>query len=319
MGNFFSENSQFFFRKKMVAGGRPLWYLQTFTTGSMFILTIFFMSTCLSWMSGLTKIVEDPGGNLREMPKPDQDIMVKDSRVFLGTLKGGAFYCNVIMGVIGFISGAAFSYLLYRERAKVIYAQVWFGIVCSFSLIWMVTTIVLFVELDELAGRIPQKHVEHVPSPLSTIRKWGKDSSTSTAIGLIAFPVILFLFLSFVAYRLYVKLEVFGNQNPDQIATENRPGSWFERKGGAEGGTWERSQDPGESLLVSAVNAQLVYEGEDAGGSLLMRKRKEGGEGDEFKPPRITQAELVQEELRSNEAGGGGWASWLEDVFDYTF
>jgi hypothetical protein len=300
----------------MVAGGRPLWYIQSFTTFSMLFLTLFFMGVCLSWGSGLRQIMEDPGGHLQDMTPKERQFIVNWSTVLLETVKGANFFVNMGFGLLASAAGVAFSYALYREKVQLIYCKIWFATVCSYTLIWMVTSIVFYVELDEIAGRI-HKYIAHLPPPLTTVHKWGKENSGATAIALIAFPVILFLFLSFVAYRLYVKINIYGNSSTDHIATETHPGSWFERQIGAEGGTWEREPtDPmiGTNSQPPLVNAQ----GDEVSTFSLFRRRQTTSQMGGEEKPFVAAATLVEEEV-SRDTVTGGWGSWLEDVFDYTF
>jgi len=284
----------------MVAGGKPLWYLEVFTTVSTLFLTLFFMAVCLSWSTGLGKLINDSESLLSEFPQDRRKKLLDDCSAFREFLLGGTFYSNVLLGLIVSILGGVFGYLMLRERVKVLHSQIWLATVSVYTLVWMVTSIVFFVELEELA-RTLKKHVEHIPSPLNSIYKWGEENTSSTVIGLVITPTILFLFLSFVAYRLYVKIEIFGNQNPERIATENTPGSWFERQGGAEGGTWER-----ESHKIDD-DRPLVKAQEDSA-----EVNREDIDGDITKEGHLTRS------LRADSVSNG-WGAWLEDVFDYTF
>jgi hypothetical protein len=121
---------------------------------------------------------------------------------------------------------------------------------------------------------------------------------------LIVFPTAAFIFLTFVSYRLYSKLQVFGNLNPDNIvADENHPASWFERKTGAEGGTWQRDPVPSFVPVVEVIP-------QDFDGA--------GGPTDEPLLPSDAQKEAPVETAIHQEGDvTGGWGSWLEDVFDY--
>ena len=304
----------------MVAGGRPLWYLELFTTFSTLFLTLFFAGICLSWSSGLAKIVDDPQAQLANYPSNKRHQLAKYCNEFKEILQGGTLISNMVLGLLLVLLGSTFGYLLHRERAKLIYSKIWFAIVSSYTLVWMVTSIVFYTELAELAGRIGDEFGNEVPVPLNTINKWGKDNSTSTVIGLVIWPTLLFLFLSFAAYRLYIKLSVFGNHNPERIATENTPGSWFARQSGAEGGTWERESALGDPL----VKAQAMQDDFPSNGDASDNHDNEGtgfAHTDETKRS-ITQVhapgQVEPKPLRSDSVTSG-WGTWLEDVFDYTF
>ena len=275
----------------MAAGGKPLWYLEMFTTFSILFLTIFFVSVVSSWSSGLKKIIADPAENLGDFPEKDRKQLLKNLKYFDESISGASLYCNLIVGFSVGAAGIAFAYLLYKEKIREIFGLVWFGLVSGFTLVWMVTTVVFYVALDEVSGPIPERHANLLSPPLSTIHKWGRTNLGSTIQGLVVWPTVAFLFLSFVAYRLHVKLSIFGNTNPDTVgATETKPGSWFDRKSNAQGGTWERETDE-----VPLVEGEVVSD----------------------EAP-LTEAVLVEGQLRSDSMTGG-WAPWLEDVFDYTF
>jgi hypothetical protein len=310
----------------MVAGGKPLWYLEMLTTFSIFFLTVFFAGVLGSWSAGLARVIDNPKEHLDHFPPDQIPSLVKNFQYLRHTITGATFYFNLCVGSVAAISGALFGYLLYKEKVKSIYGMVWFGIVCSFTIVWMVTSVIFYVDLEEVASRIKVKtsEVDDLSAPISTIRKWGKDNSTSTVLGLIVGPTAGFLFLCFVAYRLNSKLEVFGNLNPDMIVVdETHPGSWFERKTGAEGGTWER-----ESPAQIVEGEPLMEERKSGKFPLLQRveeavERKQGSlrEDDVL----TTDASPVVggnpdgQEMITKEEQQQGWGNWLEDVFDYTF
>ena len=286
--------------QKMPAGGKPLWYIQMFTTFSVLFLTFFFIGTLGSWSSKLKGIIEDPVAGLQDLHLQDSGkhtALIRAITDFHGTISGGTFYVNLLVGLCVGCAGIGFAYLLYKEKIKEVYGLIWLGAVGSFTLIWMVTTVVFYVELDETSGRIPKAFcgadgrspcADVLPFPLSVIHKWGQVNSGMTMQGLVVWPTIAMLFLTFVAYRLHAKLAVFGNVNPDTvIATETKPGSWFDRQENAVGGTWER--DPDDEALL----------------------------GKDSEEPPLTEAVLV--DGMRGDSMTGGWAPWLEDVFDYTF
>jgi len=310
----------------MVAGGKPLWYLEMLTTFSIFFLTVFFAGVLGSWSAGLARVIDNPKEHLDHF-SPDQiPSLVKNFQYLRHTITGATFYFNLCVGSVAAISGALFGYLLYKEKVKSIYGMVWFGIVCSFTIVWMVTSVIFYVDLEEVASRIKVKtsEVDDLSAPISTIRKWGKDNSTSTVLGLIVGPTAGFLFLCFVAYRLNSKLEVFGNLNPDMIvADETHPGSWFERKTGAEGGTWER-----ESPAQIVEGEPLMEERKSGKFPLLQRveeavERKQGSlrEDDVLTTDAspVVGGNTDGQEMITKEEQQQGWGNWLEDVFDYTF
>ena len=291
----------------MVAGGKPLWYIQVFTTFSAFVLTIVFMSVSLSWSKGLRAVVADPNTTLRTTHLLHIDKVVESAKVLIETLTGVGLYFNVGVGFTVVVAGSLFGFLLYKEKVKPIYSLVWFWLVSAFTLVWMVTSIVFFVEVEETAGRALMNFDLAGQRPLTAIQNWGHYNSSSTVIGLIVAPTIVFMFLSFVAYRHNTKLLIFGNANPDNVATENTPGSWFDRKAGAEGGTWER--EPVEEEPAYSDNAQVS--------GLVQRRSVKLDEDGAV----IAEATMVDEQGLHGRHGSmtGGWGSWVEDVFDYTF
>jgi len=228
---------------------------------------------------------------------------------FARTMRGATFWFNLVIGVLATLSGAAFGYLLYKEKVKEIHGLIWFSIVSSFTLVWMITSIIFYCDLESIAQLTKPKNKnddgdEFDVSPLLTIRKWGHDSSSATVQGIVVFPTALFLFLSFVAYRLYSKLQVFGNINPDTVvADETHPASWFERKTGAEGGTWQRESVPAFVPVVEVIPQD--YDG--ASGPNEEPLLNSGPKGDQS----------VDTTLHKQGDVSGGWGSWLEDVFDY--
>ena len=305
----------------MVAGGKPLWYLELFTTFSTFFLTIFFLWVCLSWSAGISKIVQNPKTELEFYPETNRGKLAKNCSDFLSVLKGGTFYVNLAVGSIVISLGSAMGYLMMREKTNVLYSKIWFGAISSYTLVWMVTSIVFFTEVEELASAIG-KNVEHVKPPLTTIYKWGHENKGSTVVGLVVAPTSIFLFLSFVAYRLYAKIEVFGNQNPERIATENTPGSWFERQGGAEGGTWEREPPNfGGEARQSLVKAQVMnVDGATESNRPIVQFSPDPQTNNDDAMVDIVQesAPLENKPLRS-DSHTAGLGTWLEDIFDYTF
>jgi hypothetical protein len=289
----------------MVSGGKPLWYLEMFTTFSIFVLTIFFSSTLGSWASGLYSILDDP-----EHTKLYTKVYIDYMKDFARTMRGATFYFNLGMGLLATISGAILGYLIYKEKVKHLYGLVWFGIVSSFTLVWMITSVIFYCDLSGIATLTkPSKTIEDKDqfdvAPLPTIRRWGHDNSGATVQGLVVFPTAAFLFLSFVAYRLYSKLQVFGNINPDNVvADENHPASWFERKTGAEGGTWQReSAVPAFVPIVEVIPQDYDGSNEPNDQPLL---------ADDVKKQPTAETTIH----RQGDVTGG-WGSWLEDVFDY--
>ena len=98
----------------MVAGGKPLWYIQIFTTVSAFILTIFFMSVCMNWSSGLDG-----------MPRPDKypwddwDTLKTAGFVpFREKLQGSLLWFNLGSGLLTTLGGSLFAYVLYQQKIK---------------------------------------------------------------------------------------------------------------------------------------------------------------------------------------------------------
>jgi hypothetical protein len=303
----------------MVAGGKPLWYIQIFTTTSTLIFTIFFASVCSSWSGGLSGILAD-----KEAKKPEKftegewkHLLVNYLEPFSKSLSSFLLWANIGTGVLVVAAGAAFGYLLYRHQIRLVYAQAWFGLVAVYSLIWMVTSLLFYVKTEEVAGQYNGERKQEVPPPLDSIRNWGKNRTTSTIVGMVVFPTLLYLFLTFVAYRLYLKLEIYGNDDPERINRDFAPGSWVERKGAAEGGTWEREEVG--VIMIKASDDADIQSGDDG-----MRKRRIGNpqNGTEVEaklvgPEDVQQGVLV--DAVQNDSVTGGWGGWLEDVFDYTF
>lgn len=305
----------------MVAGGKPLWYLELFTTFSIFFLTMFFAAVLASWSAGLTRVMEDPKEYLGNFPDDKIPGLLKNLDYLKHTITGATFYFNLCVGSVAAIAGAGFGYLLYKEKVKALYGTVWFWTVCAFTIVWMVTSVIFYVDLEEVASRIiPKKgELDELNAPISTIRKWGKDNSTSTVIGLIVGPTAGFLFLCFVAYRLNSKLEVFGSVNPDLIVSdETHPGSWFERKTGAEGGTWQREGPP---QIVEGE--PLVEEKRTSGNFSLFQRTEEAVKSriqeDDALTTDASPTSPDQQLIGTKEEQQAGWGNWLEDVFDYTF
>lgn len=303
----------------MVAGGKPLWYIQLFTTFSTLVFTIFFASVCSSWSGGLSDILKDRDAKRPEKFQEKQWIHLLQNYVepFSKSLTSFLLWFNLGSGLVVVAAGSAFGYLLYRHKIRLLYAQAWFGLVAIHSLMWMVTSIIFYTKTEQFAGQYDGDDKKEVPSPLDTIRNWGKYKSTSTIMGMVIFPTLLYLFLTFVAYRLYVKIEIYGNDDPERINRDFAPGSWVERKGAAEGGTWER-EDVGMALIKASddVDDPSTVEG--------MRQRRiatpQNGTEVEAKlvgPDDVQQAVLV--DPMRNDSVTGGWGGWLEDVFDYTF
>jgi hypothetical protein len=308
----------------MVAGGKPLWYLQVFTTFSTLVFTIFFTSVCLSWSGGLANVSRP-----KKFPEDDWEATVEAFIIpFRTKLSASLLWFNLSVGLLTTIGGAIFGYLLYRRRIKLFYSWIWFGLVCAFTIVWMSTSIILSVEVSDLASRFDDPDYEkYLTGSLSSIYSWGKRRSSATIIGLIVFPTILYLFLSFVAYRLYVKLEIFGNENPENLRRDYAPGDWVERKKAAEGGTWHREE---ESMpLVVKPDIPVPENNETTANTFSsegMRQRKSPPifEGDYGEESNVVSLESV----KTNVLTGGpnradsltdGWGNWLEDVFDYTF
>jgi hypothetical protein len=293
-------------KEEMVAGGKPLWYIEIFTTGATLIFTIFYASVCASWSGGLAEVLSTPE---RKPPDyPNWGHMLKDIKPFQKWLTSYMLWLNLATGLTVTIAGAAFAYLLLRHKIRLLYSQIWFGLVALFTLVWMVSSIMFFVKTEELAGRVDLDFSNKVPTPLPAILAWGKKRTAATVIGMIVFPTLLYLFLTFVAYRHYVKIEIYGNDDPERINRDYAPGSWVERKGAAEGGTWEREEEESDPL---------VKESEEIEG---LRQRRSNGTTPAGTPPdgdAVQEAVLV-DSLR-NDSVTKGWGAWLEDVFDYTF
>ena len=105
----------------MVAGGKPLWYLQLFTTGGAFVLTVFFLSICFSWSSGLNAPARPP-----KYPKDEWDHLLREGvDPFRQSLTSFMLWINMGVGILISIGGTAFAYLLYREKTTMFYTQVW--------------------------------------------------------------------------------------------------------------------------------------------------------------------------------------------------
>lgn len=275
------------------------------TTFAVLFLTVFFVFVMATWRSGITEALENPGEHLSYIPEERLARFVKDLGHFNARISGSTFYFPLAVGLVVSAGGTAFGYALYKEKAKESYALIWFGMVCSFTLVWMVTTIIFYVDLTGVAGGFGKKIQDELEAPFTMINSWGKKKAGTTAIALIVGPTIGFLFLSFVAYRLYIKLSIFGNQNPDivGIATETKPGSWFDRQTGAEGGTWQREPD---EATVAPPLLQANSMASNGGGE---QSYERSGTVEEEKPPVVLQADNP----------GGALGTWLEDVFDYTF
>jgi hypothetical protein len=295
----------------MVAGGKPLWYLQIATTASTLILTVFFTATCMSWASGLGEPVKPP-----KYPKDEWNQLVKERiEPFRASLKSAMLWINLAVGTAVVAGGAAFGYLMYRSKTKLLYSQIWFGLVAAFTLVWMICSIVFYVNTEELAGNLLSDHRQSLTGSLSSVYRWGKKRSGTTVIGLVIFPTGLYLFLTFVAYRLYSKLEIFGNEAPEKVNREYAPGTWVERSAAAEGGSWERDE------AAPLVKAQEGEEGaEPTTASQVALIVPGDGEAEEVivKPLEEVQNAVLIEDAKTDSMTGG-IGSWLEDVFDYTF
>ena len=297
----------------MVAGGKPLWYLEIFTTGSTLILTIFFVATCISWSGGLDGVTRPD-----RFPKDEWESLLKNGiEPFRKSLQGMLLWFNIATGMSTAIAGSAFAYLLYRQKIRVFFSWIWFGLVAAFTIVWMATSIILYVGIDDLARKFPDDLARSFSFPLSSIYRWGKSRSSATIIGLIIFPTVLYLFLTFVAYRLYVKLEIYGNENPEKRHREYAPGSWVERKQAAVGGTWEREEEENVPLVKppEAVS-NIPNKGE-------IRNRKaspppDNSDSDAKQLVEVQHGVIAGGSARSDSLSGG-WGNWLEDVFDYTF
>jgi hypothetical protein len=286
----------------MVAGGKPLWYLQLFTTGSALVLTVFFLSICLSWASGLSDPARPP-----KYPIEEWDHLLREGiHPFRESLSSFMLWCNLGMGLTICACGAAFGYLLYREKTTLLYAHIWFGIVSAFTLVWMVTSIIFYVKTEELAGNLLSDQRQSFTGSLLSVYNWGKTRSGATAIGLIVFPTCLYLFLSFVAYRLSVKIEIYGNENPERATNSLAPGSWVERKAAADGGTWDREET---QPLVKAQEGSIH-------GAVLVESDTE--QAAPVATLEEVQEAVIHEDVKEDNVTAG-WGSWLEDVFDYTF
>lgn len=296
----------------MVAGGRPLWYLQLFTTGSTFVFTVFFLSVCSSWASGLNDPARPP-----KYPKDEWNHLVKEGiGPYKESLRSALLWINLIVGLAVVGCGAAFAYLMYKSKTKLLYSQVWFGLIAAFTLVWMLSSIVFYVRTEELAGCVLSDHRESLTGPLSSVYDWGKKRSGATVIGLIVFPTALYLFLTFVAYRLYVKLEIFGNENPEKVSREYAPGTWVERTAAAEGGSWEREE--ARSLVKEQEGATDAISGNGTQVAVVITSGIGEVEEVVVQPlNEIQNAVLVEDSKTDSMTGGVG--SWLEDVFDYTF
>ena len=309
----------------MVSGGKPLWYLQMGTTGATFFFTVFFMGLLVSWAKGIDSILADYEAEGGGQGKRTVEDLGKESKLewyphhhrahfmeflydFRRTIRASTLWFNLIPVLVCVAGGVFFAYTLYKTKTRVLYAQVWFGLVSVYALVWMVTSVVLYVDLEELAGEVHKDARELVPNPLRTMLKWGRENTSTTVIMLIVVPTALYLFLSFVAYRLYSKLEVYENEDPDKPATEYAPGSWIERKTAAEGGTWEAVAEP--EILTATMDEEVTVEPAEAPllrrPSLLKEEEK------------VQQAELIETKLR-DESVSGNIGGWLEDIFDYTF
>ncbi len=306
----------------MVSGGRPLWYLQLFTTGAAFVLTIFFASVCLSWSSGLAEIAKPP-----KYPQDEWDHFIKEGiRPYKDAISSALVWVNLACGLSVVCGGGAFGYLLYRRKVTLLYTKIWFGLVAVFTLVWMISSVVFYVKTEEVAGGVLSDHKQSITSPLSSVYSWGKKRSGATVIGLVVFPTCLYLFLTFVAYRLHVKIEIYGNENPENVNRDFAPGTWVERKAAAEGGTWEREE--AVPLVVEGKEGVTKLDptgnvtGADPTGAPQVVVAISTGENDEQQVvvqslEEVQQAVLVEDAKTDNMTGGLG--SWLEDVFDYTF
>ncbi len=291
----------------MVAAGKPLWYLQMATTGAVCLLTLFFISVMASWHSGIDEILEDATHALEKYPEGKRGNLLKYLADFTRRISGSTFYFPLVVGFTVGGLGSAFSYSLYKEKAKELFGLVWFGLVCSFTLVWMVTSIIFYVDVTFIGKKFNKEEAYYLEPPLSTLYSWGRENATGTALWLIVVPTLTFIFLSFASYRLYVKLSVFGNANPDIVgeATETKPGSWFDRQTGAEGGTWQREEEkivaPGSLKQTNVVDSKTG----------IIRPEIVVVELDEKKP--------VLGAANVDQVGGAELGNWLEDVFDYTF
>jgi hypothetical protein len=304
-----ASNSLFRFFITMVAGGKPLWYLQIFTTGGALILTVFFLSLCLSWASGLNAPARPP-----KYPQEEWDHLLREGVApFRESLASYMLWFNLGMGLVISVAGAAFGYLLYREKTTLLYSQIWFGVVSAFTLMWMVTSIIFYVKTEELAGNILSDQRQFLIGSLQSVYNWGKTRSSATSIGMVVFPTCLYLFLSYVAYRLSVKIEIYGNDNPERVSRSLAPGSWVERKAAADGGTWDREE----------TQPLVKVQGGSVAGAVLVESGSGLAKDDGETPAPVATLEEVQQAVLQEDVKEdnvtAGWGSWLEDVFDYTF
>jgi hypothetical protein len=309
----------FFIVVAMVAGGKPLWYIQIFTTFSTLVFTVFITSVCSSWASGLSDILADSDTKRPENFREPEwaRLLVNYVEPFRKYLSSYILWLSLGSGLTVFVYGAAFGYLLYRHRVRLFYAQGWFGLVAVYSLIWMATSILFYVKTQEVSEQYNGEGKQEVPPPLDSIRNWGRIRTTATIVGIVVFPTLLYLFLTFAAYRLYVKIEIYGNNDPSRINRDFAPGSWVERKGAADGGTWERDEVGGAVIKASDDDDKPA----SAEG---MRQRRtatpQSSVEEEAKlvGPEDEQQAVLVKSMRSDSVTGG-WGDWLEDVFDYTF
>lgn len=296
----------------MAAGGKPLWYIQIFTTVATFILTVFYMSVCLNWSGGLDGMQRPP-----KYPVDEWEILIETGiKPFKATLQGPLLWFNLGSGLLTTLGGAAFGYLLFRQRIRLFYSWIWFGLVGSFTIVWMVTSIIFYVDTEEIARqKIHEEHLQMLPTTLGTVYKWGKGKSAATVIGLIVFPTFLYIFLTFVAYRLYVKLEMFGNEDPERLSRDFRPGSWVERKQAADGGTWDRE----ETAPLVTPPAELNTAPDSANDGLRQRRTPPPVQNSNAQPLEEVQEGVLVGGTKRTDSMTGGWGAWLEDVFDYSF
>ena len=297
----------------MVSGGKPLWIVELFTTFCTFFFAIFFLGIVSSWASGISKEVLAPYQGGKEAGdeeifdwwpkgKPTDGFIVELTN-FQATLRGWAPYVNLGVGLVTGIAGLVLGYFMYRRRVRVLYAKIWIGLVVTYTMVWMVSAVVTFVDLEEIVsvltvaprsvcGKAPPgacHQPDQYPRVLKNLLKWGFDNRGLTIGLFIAFPTLLFSFFSFAAYRLFVKLDLYGNTAPDKPAGEYAPGSWVERQSAAEGGHWSRTES------AKLIDSQLVDE------------------------PGYTKEPSSEAHMARDNSMTGGWGQWLDDLFDYRF
>jgi hypothetical protein len=288
-------------------------YCQFFTTFCVLFFTLFLLGVTLTWNSQLSGLEEsdlkfkDPYITDHVKRNIHSAVMAYHS----DSLVGINFYINCGVGGITSLLGVLTGFLLYSDRGQPWIGLTWFVTVSLFSLAWMVTSIIFVTDLKEVAEEFETK--APIGAPLLTIFNWGEKRYIATMIGMTVAPTVLFIFCSFVAYRLWGKLQVYQGIDPDTVEKRDvNPGSWFDRPI-VEAGTWQVEEEPEPVVIINELEI------DDQEIPLVHTPDGSGGTADGLRNRRASVVAMQQEVGgKQRDSLTGGWGTWLEDIFDYT-